>query len=149
MVSQEDNSFIKQIKLWKRYIDDVLLIWTGTANQSLTFAKWHNSLNPYLKFTMMIGGDKLPFLDLLIYEKKGTLATEVYYKPTDRNNLLHFQSFHPTRENLPVRQFLHRRYNCSDDMDYTKHAGRQTFKETPGEKLPGSSCQESRQESMQ
>ncbi|KAJ1203299.1 hypothetical protein NDU88_007087 [Pleurodeles waltl] len=73
---------------------------------------------------MTIGDNKLPFLDLLIYEHDGGLATEVYYKPTDRNNLLQFQSFHPRalKDNLPVGQFLRLRQNCLTLTDYRKHA---------------------------
>ncbi|KAJ1203117.1 hypothetical protein NDU88_006911 [Pleurodeles waltl] len=72
----------------------------------------------------------LKFLDLLIYEHNGGLATEVYYKPTDCNNLLQYQSFHPRalRDNLPVGQFLRLRRNCSSVTDYRKHADKLTTK---------------------
>ncbi|KAJ1184101.1 hypothetical protein NDU88_000911 [Pleurodeles waltl] len=76
------------------------------------------------------GEKKLPFLDLLIYEQDGGLATEVYYKPTDCNNLLQYQSFHPRalRDNLPVGQFLRLRRNCSSVTDYRKHADKLSTK---------------------
>ncbi|KAJ1173793.1 hypothetical protein NDU88_005619 [Pleurodeles waltl] len=124
VVLHEDNLFLQQIKLWKRYIDDILLVWTGTKEEAHTFPNWLNTANPFLNFTVTIGDNRLPFLDLLIYENDGALATEVYYKLTDRNNLLQFQSFHPQalKENLPVRQFLRLRRNCSTLTDYHKHA---------------------------
>ncbi|KAJ1214531.1 hypothetical protein NDU88_002149, partial [Pleurodeles waltl] len=124
VVVHDDNPFLQQSKLWKRYIDNILLVWTGTREEALTLSNWLNAANPFLNFTMTIGDNRLPFLDLLIYENYGALATEVYYKPMDRNNLLQFQSFHPQalKENLPVGQFLRLRQNCSTLTDYRKHA---------------------------
>ncbi|KAJ1098507.1 hypothetical protein NDU88_003617 [Pleurodeles waltl] len=124
VVLHDDNPYRDQIKLWKRYIDDVLLFWTGNKEEALDFSVWLNGANPFLTFTITIGENKLPFLDLLIYEHEGGLATEVYYKPTDRNNLLQYQSFHPRalKDNLPVGQFLRLRRNCSSVEDYRKHA---------------------------
>ncbi|KAJ1108612.1 hypothetical protein NDU88_005988 [Pleurodeles waltl] len=120
VVLNDDNPYRDQIKLWKRYIDDVLLIWTGSKEEALAFATWLNSANPFLTFTMNIGDNKLLFLDLLIYEHDGGLSTEVYYKPTDCNNLLQYQSFHPRalRDNLPVGQFLRLRRNCERALGF-------------------------------
>ncbi|KAJ1206431.1 hypothetical protein NDU88_001836 [Pleurodeles waltl] len=119
-VLNDDNPYRDQIRLWKRYIDDVLLIWTGSKEEALAFAAWLNGANPFLTFTMNIGDNKLLFLDLLIYEHEGGLSTEVYYKPTDRNNLLQYQSFHPRalRDNLPVGQFLRLRRNCEKSLGF-------------------------------
>ncbi|KAJ1217543.1 hypothetical protein NDU88_005137 [Pleurodeles waltl] len=60
----------------------------------------------------------------------GEQTADVYYKPTDRNNLLPFQSFHPRslRENLPMGQFLRLRRNCSNLSDYKKHANKLSTK---------------------
>ncbi|KAJ1126769.1 hypothetical protein NDU88_005175 [Pleurodeles waltl] len=130
VVLNDDNPYRDQIKLWKRYIDDVLLIWTGSKEEAIAYATWLNGANPFLTFTMNIGDNRLPFLDLLIYEHDGGLSTEVYYKPTDCNNLLQYQSFHPRalRDNLPVGQFLRLRRNCSSVGDYYKHADKLTIK---------------------
>ncbi|KAJ1140408.1 hypothetical protein NDU88_006761 [Pleurodeles waltl] len=130
VVVHDDNLFLQQIKLWKRYIDDILLVWTGTREEALTFSNWLNADDPFLNFTMTIGDNRLVFLDLLIYENDGALATEVYYKPKDRNNLLQFQSFHPRslKENLPVGQYLRLRRNCSTLTDYRKHADKLAIK---------------------
>ncbi|KAJ1140599.1 hypothetical protein NDU88_006948 [Pleurodeles waltl] len=95
VVLHDDNPYRDQIKLWKRNVDYVLLVWTGNKEEALAFAVWLNGAKPFLTFTLTIGENKLPFLDLLIYEHEGGLATEVYYKPTDRNNLLQYQFFHP------------------------------------------------------
>ncbi|KAJ1131352.1 hypothetical protein NDU88_009689 [Pleurodeles waltl] len=54
-ILHEDNPYRDQIKLWKRYIDDVLLIWTGSKEEAQEFAVWLNGANPFLTFTMNIG----------------------------------------------------------------------------------------------
>ncbi|KAJ1122525.1 hypothetical protein NDU88_001011 [Pleurodeles waltl] len=103
---------------------------SGTREDATTFVEWLNALNPFLRFTSTIGDIELSFLDLLIAEKDGFLKTEVFYKPTDRNNLLQFQSFHPRslKDNLPVGQFLRLRRNCSELAHYTKRAKKLTKK---------------------
>ncbi|KAJ1150463.1 hypothetical protein NDU88_003254 [Pleurodeles waltl] len=53
-ILHEDNPYRDQIKLWKRYIDDVLLIWTGSKEEAQAFAIWLNRANPFLTFTMNI-----------------------------------------------------------------------------------------------
>ncbi|KAJ1165186.1 hypothetical protein NDU88_005615 [Pleurodeles waltl] len=130
MVLTEDNPYVNHIKLWKRYVDDILIIWKGTREEATTFITWLNTLNPFLRFTATLGDPAVSFLDLLITERNGSLVTEVYYKPTDRNTLLQFQSFHPRslKENLPVGQFLRLRRNCTEIMDYKRHAQQLTNK---------------------
>ncbi|KAJ1198333.1 hypothetical protein NDU88_002175 [Pleurodeles waltl] len=51
------------------YINDILLIWSGTKREAQAFAYCLNTSNPCLKFTMTKGNNQLPFLDLLIHEK--------------------------------------------------------------------------------
>ncbi|KAJ1172432.1 hypothetical protein NDU88_004279 [Pleurodeles waltl] len=130
MVLTEENPYVNHIRLWKRYIDDILIIWRGTKEEATTFITWLNTLNPFLRFTATLGDPAVSFLDLLITERNGSLTTEVYYKPTDCNTLLQFQSFHPRslRENLPVGQFLRLRRNCTELTDYKKHAQQVTNK---------------------
>ncbi|KAJ1082464.1 hypothetical protein NDU88_002631 [Pleurodeles waltl] len=138
VVLHEDNPYLEHIRLWKRYIDDILPIWAGSRDEAHSFITWLNMENPFLTFTMTIGNDQLPFLDLLIHESDGVLATEVYQKPTDRNNLLQFKSFHPRslRENLPVGQFLRLQRNCSKVSDYHKHANALSAKLLERESTP-------------
>ncbi|KAJ1200586.1 hypothetical protein NDU88_004409 [Pleurodeles waltl] len=106
------------------------MVWNGSKEEALAFAGWLNGANPFLTFTMTIGGNGLPFLDLPIHEHEGGLTTEVYYKPTDRNKLLQYQSFHQRalKDNLPVGQFLRLRRNCSSVADYRKHADKLAIK---------------------
>ncbi|CAJ0966130.1 unnamed protein product [Ranitomeya imitator] len=52
--------------------------------------------------------EKVSFLDTLVFrDELGTLKTDLYTKPTDRNSLLHYHSLHPiaTKKSIPRSQF--------------------------------------------
>ncbi|XP_069502378.1 uncharacterized protein [Ambystoma mexicanum] len=117
------NPFNKDILKWCRYIDDVFMIWQGDLPRLHVFLEWLNNHNPYIKFTMTSNSTTIPFLDLLISKtEEGTLSTTLFRKPTDKNTLLIYNSFHPRslRENLPIGQFLRLRRNCTDLEDFTR-----------------------------
>lgn len=65
------------------------------------------------------------FLDTTVYVTvEQTLAVKVYHKPTDRNSLLHFKSFHPWSlvNNLPYGQFLHLKRNSTRDQHFQEES---------------------------
>ena len=123
-IFSDTNPFRDQIGHWKRYIDDILITWTGTETEAQAFFQWINQQDVHLRFTNHISDQELPFLDLLIVINHGQLHTKTYSKPTDRNSLLRFDSHHPKalRENLPYGQFLRIRRNCSQLSDYDDQA---------------------------
>ncbi|KAJ1152675.1 hypothetical protein NDU88_005450 [Pleurodeles waltl] len=110
-----DNPFFDHIKLWRRYIDDILIIWQGPLQIIDVFTNWINTLDPFLRFTAHVSTTQVPFLDLMIQILNGKLVTDTYHKSTDRNSLLLYDSHHPKalRDNLPFGQFLRLRRNCS------------------------------------
>ena len=116
----ETNPFFENIIIWKRYIDDVFVIWRGEVREGLSFMEWLNILDQNLKFTHTVTHNHLVFLDLEIDIHNGGFKTTTHLKPTAKNTLLHFNSFHsrPLRENLPYGQFLRIRRNCSEIKDY-------------------------------
>lgn len=42
------NPFLENISLWKRYIDDVLMIWTGEEAKLKAFFEWIKEQSPDL-----------------------------------------------------------------------------------------------------
>lgn len=78
-----------------------------------------------LKFTNTCNKKEVVFLDVIISKSDGRLITKTHYKPTAKNNLLPFSSFHPRplKENLPYGLYLRIRRNCSNLNDFRKQSG--------------------------
>ena len=114
------NPYIAQISLWLRYIDDVFLLWNGTAASLLEFHRLLNTWNKHLQFTIEHSPDSIHFLDVSVYKHNNKLHSTIYRKPTDRNTLLHASSYHPShlKDNLPVGQFMRLRRLCSNKRDF-------------------------------
>jgi len=62
---------------WKRFIDDIFFLWTGTPEDLDVFFQHINSFYPSIKFTIASSTEQLPFLDILISLKDGFLQTSV------------------------------------------------------------------------
>ena len=112
--------------LWLRFIDDIFVIWTHGLDKLHEF---HNSINAFhntIKFTMEFSQEKIVFLDTLVKKNidQNKLLVELYTKPTDTHNYLHFKSSHPghTKRGGPYGQFLRIRRNCTLVEDYIKHS---------------------------
>ncbi|XP_073412618.1 uncharacterized protein [Dendrobates tinctorius] len=93
---------------WLRYIDNIFCLWLGTLEDLLSFTEHLNSIRPELQFTLNCNSSQISFLDTLVIKScTGTLSTDLYVKPTDSNNLLHYTSCHPasTKDSLPRSQF--------------------------------------------
>lgn len=86
--------FSEHCTVWYRFIDDAFAVWTGDSNSLSLFNFYLNSLIPGLKFNIMYNNIAVPFLDTLLSIKDGHIVSDLYRKPTDRNQLL-FSSFHP------------------------------------------------------
>ena len=118
------QSYDKEPLLWVRFIDDIFSIWThGEAE----LHKYHDHLNSYhenIKYTMEHSYEKITFLDTWVKKLKDKLIVELYTKPTDTHNYLHFTSSHPKHMKRagPYGQFLRVRRNCTLNSDYIKHS---------------------------
>ncbi|CAJ0945450.1 unnamed protein product [Ranitomeya imitator] len=102
--------FQNHVLTWKRYIDDVFCIWRGDLDSLQDFFLFLKTSWPGLDFTMTHDPYQISFLDtLVIKDTNGNLSTDLYSKPTDRNSLLHYDSFHPKnmKRSIPKSQ-LHR-----------------------------------------
>lgn len=52
VLNASENPFYHHTGLWQRYIDDILLLWSGTQNQLLEFVLFLNASSHHLKFTV-------------------------------------------------------------------------------------------------
>jgi hypothetical protein len=89
--------------LWLRYIDDIFLIWTHGKDRLIEFIAAANSFHPTIKFSSDFSHSQIPFLDVMVSLKNGLLETDLYSKPTDTFNYLHWSSCHPshTKKSIP------------------------------------------------
>ena len=87
--------------LYRRFLDDVFFVWTGTETELQRFGEYLNSLIEGITVTLTWSQESVNFLDTTVYKSAllddGTvqLLTRVYFKETDTHQLLHKQSFHP------------------------------------------------------
>ena len=85
---------------WKRYIDDIFMIWTHGREELKNFITHLNSHHPNLTFTWEAHEQQIDFLDAHIHKGKrfreeGILDISPFFKPTNKFQYTHFNSNHP------------------------------------------------------
>ena len=82
--------------IWKRFIDDIFLVWTHGEESLLKFLDHCNQCYPTIKFTAEHSLQEINFLDTTIYfNREGVLESTLFVKKQDICTLLHNSSFHP------------------------------------------------------
>ena len=91
-----------QPKLWKRFIDDIFLIWPCGMGSFLEFKNHLNIVHSTIKFTKTIFLTEIAFLDLIIYIKGSRLYPRLHTKATE------LCSEHPMsiKSSIPYSEFL-------------------------------------------
>ena len=85
---------------YRRYIDDILILWPHSENDLNTFILSLNNFHPSIKFTSEISNDKITFLDVDIFKgphftHTKILDTVTHIKPTNRQAYVHATLYHP------------------------------------------------------
>jgi len=80
---------------YRRYIDDILLIWDHSTSELDNFLDHLNSVHPTIKFTKSVSNSQITYLDLDIYRKDTTFETKTHFKSTNTFSYLHGHSNHP------------------------------------------------------
>jgi len=94
-----------KIKFWNRYVDDILLIWTGTERQLDKFIIEINNINDDIKFTEEKGNKEINYLDLKIkINQLNKLHFEIYRKPTHTDIVIPNDSYHHHKHKLAAFQ---------------------------------------------
>jgi hypothetical protein len=86
------------VDLFKRFIDDVFLVWKGTERQFSLFVGILNKLAAVfgIRFGSWDIGKSVNFLDVTLYlDIDNKIQFKLYTKPTDARNYLRTDSFHP------------------------------------------------------
>ena len=101
-----ENQFLKneQIQpwIWFRYIDDIFFIWTASEKELDDFLERLNNFHPNLKFTHERSREEINFLDITVRFNHGEFITNLYCKPTDGLEYLHFESCHPSHTKFSI-----------------------------------------------
>ena len=133
--SEEDS-----IKLLKRFLDDIFMIYFGSTKRLHNLLKEINKIHPNIKLTMshtsMISEpniskceceerDSIPFLDVSCKIVDGKIVTDLFRKECDRNQYLLTSSCHPVQctENIPFSLALRIIRICSENKNRDERLG--------------------------
>jgi peptide-methionine (R)-S-oxide reductase len=113
------------VHFYKRYIDDIFIIWTGTNDEFTKFTEEINNLHQTIKFTKEYdqGTRSTTFLDMTItITANNKIKTDLYRKETDKVQYLLPSSCHPshTFKSVPYSLALRLVRICSDKEDLQK-----------------------------
>ena len=82
--------------VWKRFIDDIFIIWTHGHDSLTDFGHHLNNCLPSIKFEADTSTLEVHFLDVTVSLDEGyNLQTDLYTKPTDSHNYPNYKSAHP------------------------------------------------------
>ena len=111
--------------VWKRYIDDIFIIWQHGPDELTKFVSHLNAKHKTIKFTEERSTTSINFLDITVnLSKNGEIITSLYCKPTDSHNYLLYSSEHPRHllRGIPYSQFLCVRRICSNILDFRQNS---------------------------
>ena len=89
-----------KIFVWKRFIDDIFIIWTGSQSELTEFLKKANEIHETIKFTFEVDETSLTFLDTTVYKRptfteSNILDIRTHIKVTNKQLYVHATSYHP------------------------------------------------------
>lgn len=119
-----ENNFLSSTDMqpffYKRFIDDIFLIWTYGEQNLLKFIDAFNHFHPSIKLSHSYSPLSVNFLDVTVSLCEGKLLTKLYRKPTDKNPLLHFKSSHVRhcKTAIPYSQAHRFKRLCSNREDF-------------------------------
>ena len=84
---------------YRRFIDDIFFIWSGSLCDLHSFLDRLNNLAPTIKLTWNVSQQEAIFLDMVVYVDRTSptkLSTKPYQKPLNRYLYIPFNSYHPS-----------------------------------------------------
>ena len=109
------------IMLWKRFIDDIFVIWTGSASEFTIYMNIINQLHHTINFTYELSETELTFLDKTLYkgdrfDRNQILDVQTHIKPTNKQLYIHASSYHlPTTINAISKGKVNRYLRTNSD----------------------------------
>lgn len=95
-------------KMFVRFIDNIFLIWRGPKDTLMQMLAQINEVEERVQFTHELHETDSTYLDVKIIKTTTGFEMDIYRKPTDRNNMLLYQSYHQEslKKHLPYTQVL-------------------------------------------
>lgn len=89
--------YSRNLTLYKRFIDDIFVIWEGPRETLLEFLSAINTKDERIKITYEISDSKISFLDLLLFKDSviNKLQYSTFQKPLNKYLYIPYESFHP------------------------------------------------------
>ena len=108
--------------LFKRYVDDIIIIWQHNLEELHELKGRLSSIYNEMQYTLEIEKEgKIPFLDIMLYNKQDHIEYSTYRKPTYIPTIIPAKSSHPMHHKLAAfRSFINRAYNHSYNSKYLK-----------------------------
>ena len=96
------------------------MIRTAGPEKLKVFVDYLNNLHSTIKFTCSHSPSNIPFLDVMVSIKDGSIETDLDTKPTDKHQYLLVSSCHPqhTKRSIPFGLALRLRRICSNPDNY-------------------------------
>ena len=96
------------------------MIWTHSLEDLDAFTTYLNGIHPSIKFTCNHSFQSIVFLDVNVSIINGKIITDLYTKPTDKNQYLLHSPCHPThiKRVIPSSLALRLRRTCSTDETF-------------------------------
>ena len=123
-----ETGFLQSIhhkpKIWKRFIDDIFMLWPHGEHKLQELLTALNSYHKVIKFTEEHSTTEIPFLDTTVYKIGNKLATKVYHKKTDQKAYLHYNSAHPRNQKdaIPYSLMIRSRRICTEELYFKQEA---------------------------
>ena len=113
-----------ELSLYKRYIDDIIILWSGNRESLDNFLETLNRNDKNISLVWKIDDKSVDFLDLNISIEKDKIVTKTHFKNVDMNSYLSTDSCHfkPWLFNIPKGQLVRLRRNCTYESDYSLQA---------------------------
>ena len=114
------------IKTWNRYVDDVLATVKNDKTDDILHTSTINNTTENIKFTKEEeDNNQLAFLDILLTRTDdGTIKTQVYRKKTHTDQILNFNSNHPTQHKISCIRSLFNRIDTHCKTEQAKQTER-------------------------
>lgn len=118
------NPFRSHIRMFKRYIDDLIFIMDNRFGTLENFLKYLNDNDRNLQFTGQSNNTDICFLNVHLCGHDSGVQTSLDRKPLSGNTLLIVGSGHPchTIKGTPVGQFFRVHRICSDQRVFEEEA---------------------------